>query len=78
MCVCECVCVCARERESILCKDVPEDLWPEDAVDAGGDLVCGGGEDNQTGEVVFNELAHGVDVETRCREMLMRKRRLAG
>ena len=44
---------------NLLCPHIPEDLGPEDAVDAGGDLVGGGAHDDEAGEVVLDELSHG-------------------
>lgn len=48
-----------NEGGGVLRPDVKEDFGPEDAVDAGGDLVGGRGHDDEPGEVVFDESAHG-------------------
>lgn len=45
----------------VLCPDVPEDLGPEDAMYAGRDLVSGGGEDDQTRQMVLDEFPHIYD-----------------
>ena len=39
-------------------EEIPEDLGPEETFEGGGDLVDGGGEDDEAGPVVFDEFAH--------------------
>ena len=39
-------------------QEVPEDFGPEETFEGGGDLVDGGGEDDEAGPVVFDEFAH--------------------
>lgn len=42
----------------VLGQEVPEDFGPEETFEGGGDLVDGGGEDDEAGPVVFDEFAH--------------------
>ena len=39
-------------------EEVPEQFGPEEGEDGGGDLVEGGGEDEEPGPVVFDQFAH--------------------
>ena len=39
-------------------RKVPEDLGPEETLDGSGDLIGGGGEEDEARPVVFDEFAH--------------------
>ena len=39
-------------------EEIPKDFWPEEAFEGSGDLVDGGGEDDEAGPVVLDEFAH--------------------